>query len=158
MAEGANKEGFRGYCAHQPFNGLRIPVPVQNVLLRDFCNRNGMMFKLSVNELDFPGSYVQLLGLLGEIEALEGIVMASFFMLPSKAEERQKVFDTVLNAGAEMHFIIENQKLASREDAERIEDLFRMAKVLAHCPCTIDPALLGPAPGEPRFSTPIESG
>ena len=54
------REGFRGYCVHQPFNGLRVPVPLQNTLLRDFLARKGLMFKLSVNELDFPGCHVQL--------------------------------------------------------------------------------------------------
>ena len=58
------QHGFRGYCVHQPFNGLRMPVPAQNILLRDYAGRHGLMFKLSVNELDFPNCDVQLFGLL----------------------------------------------------------------------------------------------
>ena len=151
----AKREGFRGYSVHQPFNGLRVPVPVQNLLLRDYAARNQLIFKLSVNELDFPKCDVQLFGLLAELNQLEGILMASCFMLPSNNEARQRVYQQVLAAGAEVHFIMENGLLKSVADAERIEELFRMVRLLAHCPRRIDNRLLAAGlGGDPAFSTP----
>ena len=150
------REGFRGYCVHQPFNGLRVPVPLQNMLLRDFLARKHLMFKLSVNELDFPGCHVQLRGLLDQLADLEGIVMASLFMLPADAAARREVYTRVQAAGATVHFVMENIALSDCADAERVEDLFRMARLLPHCPRRIDPDLLAAGlPGDPHFSTPV---
>ena len=148
------REGFRGYCVHQSFNGLRVPVPFQNVLLRDFLARKGLMFKLSVNELDFPGCHVQLMSLLDQLADLQGIVMASLFMLPADAAARQEVYRRVQTAGATVYFVMENTALSDGTDAERVEDLFRMARLLPHCPRRIDATLLAASlPGDPRFST-----
>ena len=33
--------GVRGYVTNDEFGGLRIPVPVQNLVLRDYAARNG---------------------------------------------------------------------------------------------------------------------
>ena len=149
------REGFRGYCVHQSFNGLRVPVPLQNMLLRDFLARKGLMFKLSVNELDFPGCYVQLMSLLDQLAELQGIVMGSLFMLPADAAARQQIYRRVQTAGATVYVVMEHTALSDGADAERIEDLFRMARLLPHCPRRIDATLLAAGlPGDPRFSTP----
>lgn len=147
--------GFRGYCVHQPFNGLRMPVPAQNILLRDYAGRHGLMFKLSVNELDFPNCDVQLFGLLADLDQLQGILMASLFMLPGDGAARQRFYQQVLAAGAAVHFVMENTAMHTPEDVERIEDLFRMARLLAYCPRTIETGLLAAnLGGDPGFSVP----
>ena len=127
------KEGYRGYCVHQPFNGLRVPVPLQNIVLRDFLNRKGLMFKLSVNELDFPNSYVQLFSLLDQLDVLEGLVMTSIFMLPSDAIIRQKIYRRIQDTHSIIYFVIENMALKDVDDAQKIEDLFSMTHLLPHC-------------------------
>tara|TARA_X000001388_G_scaffold19559_1_gene12886 strand:- start:316 stop:717 length:402 start_codon:yes stop_codon:yes gene_type:complete len=127
------KQGYRGYCVHQPFNGLRVPVPLQNIVLRDFLNRKGLMFKLSVNELDFPNSHVQLFSLLDQLDVLEGLVMTSIFMLPSDAIIRQKIYRRIQDTHSIIYFVIENMALKDVDDAQKIEDLFSMTRLLPHC-------------------------
>lgn len=127
------KEGYRGYCVHQPFNGLRVPVPLQNIVLRDFLNRKGLMFKLSVNELDFSNSHVQLFSLLDQLDVLEGLVMTSIFMLPSDAIIRQKIYRRIQDTHSILYFVIENMALKDTGDAQEIEDLFNMTRLLPHC-------------------------
>ena len=81
--------------------------------------------------------------------------MASLFMLPADADARREVYRRVQASGATVHFVMENTALTDGADAERVEDLFRMARLLPHCPRRIDPDLLAAGlPGDPRFSTP----
>ena len=99
---------------------------------------------------------MQLTGLLDQLADLEGIVMASLFMLPADAAARREVYTRVQAAGATVHFVMENIALSDCADAERVEDLFRMARLLPHCPRRIDPDLLAAGlPGDPHFSTPV---
>ena len=102
------KEGYKGYCTHQPFNGNQIPIPGQNAVLRDYTRRQNLMFKLSNNEMNFPRCHLVLNSLLDQLPHLEGIVMTSVFMLPLDSEERWKIYDRVLEENCEMHCVFEN--------------------------------------------------
>ncbi len=91
------------------------------------------MFKLSVNELDFPNSHVQLFSLLDQLDVLEGLVMTSIFMLPSDAIIRQKIYRRIQDTHSIIYFVIENMALKDVDDAQKIEDLFSMTRLLPHC-------------------------
>ena len=55
------------------FGGLLMPVPVQALVMRDYCQRNGLTYKLHINENIFPNSYIILEGLPEELNIYEGI-------------------------------------------------------------------------------------
>jgi len=115
------KKGYRGYCMHQPFNGLRVPVAIQNVYLRDFLNNRGLSFKPSVNELDIPGCDVQLMSLVDDLEEIEGIVMTSMFMLPDNKESRQRVYDKIKQSESAIWFALDGKCLITDDDIAYIE-------------------------------------
>ena len=93
MAENprGNREGYRGYVSSRDFGGLRIPVPVQALVLRDWCQRNGKIYKLHLNENSFPHSYMVLEGMVRNLDGLEGMLMVSMFMLPERRERRRMI-------------------------------------------------------------------
>ena len=66
--------GYRGYVTSRPFGGLHIPVPVQALVLRDYCARNGYLYKLHANENVFPNSYMVLEGMIHELDRYEGLL------------------------------------------------------------------------------------
>ena len=68
----ANRIGYRGYVTSRPFGGLHIPVPVQALVLRDYCARNNYLYKLHANENVFPNSYMVLEGMINELDRYEG--------------------------------------------------------------------------------------
>ncbi len=139
----AARSGYRGYVSCREFGGLRVPVPVQSTFLRDYCNRHGFLYKLHVNENEFPHSYMVLDGMLAELDGLEGVLMFSMFMLPQRPARRRAVFDRILAAGIELHFPLENLVIRRASDVEPVEQMLAAANLLRYCPTRI--------PGDPRI-------
>ena len=113
-----------------------MPVPAQNILYREYSNRLGLHFKLSVNELFFPGCFLNLFSLLNEIDEIGGILMSSIFMLPSDPELRGKVYQLMLDKGSEIHFVLENIILSTPKDIDDLELVFQLRKLIADATIT----------------------
>ena len=131
---GADHKGYRGYVTCRPFGGLQIPVPVQALVMRDYCARNGFMYKLHVNENVFPNSYVVLEGLLNELDIYEGILATSMFMMPQRAARRRRIYDRILAQGASLHFVLEDFVIARPADIEPIEEILTISAFLPEAP------------------------
>lgn len=103
----------RGYCTHQKFGSFRIPVPLQNIILRDFAKKNKFGFKLSTNEFYFENCYMQLLRLVNVSieEKIHGIVMMSYTMLPKNRTELISIVKELMINNINLYFIIENLKI-----------------------------------------------
>jgi sporadic carbohydrate cluster protein (TIGR04323 family) len=128
------RSGYRGYVSCREFGGFRIPVPVQTIVLRDYCARNGFIYKLHVNENEFPHSYMVLDGMLNELEGLEGILMFSMFMLPKRATRRNTVYERVFRAGIELHLVLENFVIRTAADVRPVEEILSASALLPLCP------------------------
>ena len=146
------RAGIRGYVTHKEFGGMRIPVTVQNLVLRDYAARNGLMFKLSFNEYAFDNCYVQLDGLLKTLPTLEGIVMCSLFMLPPSRERRQKIYEAVIQHQASLHLIFESLVIRGEDDIARAEELLLLDAAIRKAPTSIPLELLPELEGIDRFS------
>jgi len=133
----ANREGYRGYVTSRPFGGLMIPVPVQALVLRDWCQRNGKIYKLHLNENSFPHSYMVLEGMVRNLDGLEGMLMVSMFMLPRRAERRRAIYDRVLAQGVDLRFVMEDMVIASEADIAPIEEILSIHGAIAMSPKTI---------------------
>lgn len=131
------REGFRGYCTNAEFGGHRIPVPVQNLMLRDYVQCRNLLFRLSVNELQFPNCYLQLMGLLPQLSKLEGVIMCSFFMLPKHPAMRQTIYQAFLKHWASLHFVMENVVIQTAKDVEPVEEILAIQAALPACPRSI---------------------
>ena len=81
-----NRQGYRGYVTSRGFGGYAIPVPVQSLVLRDYCQRKSYVYVLPVNENNFPHSYLVLEGMIQNLGDFEGVLMCSFHMLPQRSE------------------------------------------------------------------------
>ncbi len=136
-AFGAEREGFRGYCTNAEFGGHRIPVPVQNLVLRDYVQRRNLFFRLSINELQFPNCYLQLLGLLPQLPMLEGVIMCSLFMLPKESGMRQTIYREFLKHGASLHFVMENVIIQMAGDIDSVEEILAIRETLPACSRTL---------------------
>ena len=108
----------RGYCTHQNFGSFRIPVPLQNIILRDFAKKNNFGFKLSTNEFYFKSCYMQLLRLvdISIDEKIHGIVMMSYMMLPQKRPDLIKIIKKLLSYEISLYFIIENLNIENEDN------------------------------------------
>ncbi len=143
MMSTATRSGYRGYVTSREFGGARIPVPVQSLVLRDYCSRKGLMYKLHLNENMFPHSYLVLEGLVRNLSAFEGILMCSMYMLPQRAERRRKIYRRIFEQAAELHLVLEDIVLRNIADTEAIEEVLSAANLLPLCPTRIPEDLIG---------------
>jgi sporadic carbohydrate cluster protein (TIGR04323 family) len=125
----APRKGYRGYVTSRPFGGYAIPVPVQSLVLREYCQRKNLIYVLQASENSFPHSYLVLEGMVQDLSDFEGILMCSMHMLPQRAERRRDVFEKVLGQHCSLHLILEGFVIERPEDAERLEELIRFARI-----------------------------
>ncbi len=121
-----NRRGYRGYVGSRTYPCGRAPQHVQNLVIRDFCERQGMQYLLSATEYAMPNCYLILEQAMDELPAIEGIVLYSIFMLPEDREHRLAIYRRVLDAGAELCGAVEGYRIASQEDIERVEMIWRL--------------------------------
>ena len=134
------RAGYRGYVTSRGFGGYVIPVPVQSLVLRDYCARKKLLYVLPVNENMFPHSYMVLDGLIENLEAYEGVLMCSMHMLPQQPERRRQVVERILDQGATLHFVLEDIVIAGPRDLGRVEELLSLSRLASR---PLDPAVLG---------------
>jgi len=146
------RTGLRGYVSHHEFGGMKIPVNIQNLVLRDYCARNNRMFKLSMNEYFFAGCYIQLEGVLKQLPNVEGVVMCSIFMLPKNDARRSEILNAFVEQGAELHCIFESLVIKTKSDLERAEELFLMREAILQCPTGLELSLLPDIGSKDLFS------
>lgn len=143
---------LQGYVTNIAFGTLRVPAPMQNLMLRDYAARNNLLFKLSVGEYSFPGCYLQLEGLFPQLPTLEGIGMCSMFMLPKNPERRHVVYEKVIGAGAALHLLLEKLVIRDWKTVERVEEILKFNLCLEHSPSTIPTELLPKLSVEDTFT------
>jgi sporadic carbohydrate cluster protein (TIGR04323 family) len=131
---GKQRQGTRGYVTSRPFGGYAIPVPVQSLVLRDYCQRKELLYVLPVNENAFPHSYLVLEGMIQDLRDYEGVAMCSMSMLPERAARRRAIIDKVLAQGCSLHLVLEGVVVASPADIMSLEELIQFSQIAAAAP------------------------
>jgi sporadic carbohydrate cluster protein (TIGR04323 family) len=124
------RRGWRGYAFTRPIAGSTIPHRVQNLVLRTYAERHGLLFLLSVFEYHHDGSYMMLESLYENLPAIEGLLFYSLNMLPEGRAARERLYDAVLSSGAGLRFALEEMQVSKREDVALVEDIMAV-KALA---------------------------
>ena len=86
------KKIFRGYIFSRRIEDSIIPQRVQNLVIKDYCERNNLFFKLSATEYKMDNCYLMLKSVLKNIQSIDGIVFYSMFMLPNLKKDRLEIF------------------------------------------------------------------
>ena len=126
-------KGVRGYIFSRPFLGERVPQHVQNLVIRDYCNKQGLQYLLSATEYAMANSYLILQEVLDELPKLDGIVFYSFFLLPEDTAERDRVIQFILKKEKTIYFAVEGLRVSNKPEYERIETIWQVKKVLPNC-------------------------
>ena len=132
MTDGA-KPLARGYIFSRPFMGERAPQHVQNIVIRDCCERNGLRYLLSATEYAMPDCHLILNQVLDELLTIDGIALYSLFQLPQEAAKRERVYKRVLSLGKTLYFAVESLKMSSEYECERVEMIWQVRGTLPHC-------------------------
>ncbi len=122
----SDKIGYRGYIASRAVRGETTPQHVQNLVIRDYANRNKFQFKLSATEYGMPMCHMMLDSIIEELPTLEGVIVFSMFMLPQRAEARRAIYRKILDSGCTLHAALEALVLKSEVDIQLFEDIFQV--------------------------------
>jgi len=125
---------LRGYVASRPFMGERVAQHVQNIVLRDYCNKIEAKYLLSGTEYAMENSYLILNELIHEIPKIDGIVAFSLFQLPEDKTLRSKIYEGILSRNGEFHFALEGLRVTNYMEINRIENIWMVRQILPSCP------------------------
>tara|TARA_Y100000590_G_scaffold451945_1_gene594215 strand:+ start:625 stop:1035 length:411 start_codon:yes stop_codon:yes gene_type:complete len=121
---------IRGYNFSRPFLGERVPQHVQNIVIKEFCNKEKLNYLLSVTEYSMKNSSYILNQLMNELKYLDGIVAYSVFQMPYEDLKRKKIFSTILKKKKTIYFATEGLKISNKIEMERIEKIWLVRKAL----------------------------
>ena len=118
----------RGYNFSRSFMGERAPQHVQNIVIKDFCNKNNLNFLLSATEYSMKNSTYILNELINDLENLYGIVAYSIFQLPENEKKRKNMLNKILKKKRKIFFACENLKVTNKNELEAVETIWRIRK------------------------------
>ena len=121
--------GLRGYVTSRAFGGFSIPVPLQSLALRDYCQRRSVVYVLPVNENCFPHSYMVIESLVRDLRGYIGIVLYSMRMLPLQKSRRNAIYNQIIAQKCSMHLVLEDMVIDSVDAINRVEELFLYEKL-----------------------------
>ena len=123
----------RGYIFSRRFMDERVPQHVQNLVLRDYCQKHSLEYLLSAVEYEMPNCHLILHQVLEELSRLDGIALYSLFQLPEYKKERESVIHQVLEYKKTLHFAVEGLQMKNETEYERIETLWQVRQTLPLC-------------------------
>ncbi len=129
---------LRGYIFARPFMGERAPQHVQNIILRDYCQKRGHELLLSATEYAMKDSYMILESVLDDLANIDGIVFYSLYQLPSQPEKRNLIYSRVLGSDKSLHFAVEGMSILSTNDIDSVENCLLVKATLDHCTPEVD--------------------
>lgn len=123
----------RGYIYSRAFQDERVPQHVQNLVIRDFCNKNNLQYLLSSSEYVMDGSSMMLLQIMNEIKNIDGIVAYSVFQLPEDDKVRNDFLNEILEHKKTIFFAVEGLKVFDGKTKTNIEEIWKISKTLKFC-------------------------
>ena len=127
-------KSLRGYISSRVFMNERCPQHIQNLVLRDYCQKMGYKYLLSGTEYAMNNSYLMLQQVIDEIPNINGIVAYSLFQMPEIQKDRLQIYHNILDKSGEIHFVLESLKIEVSSEIERVENIWLVRQKLPSCP------------------------
>ena len=125
---------LRGYVSSRPFFDQRIPQNIQNLVLRDFCQKNDFKYLLSTTEYSMKNTYLMLDSLHNELQGIDGVVFYSLYQLPYDNLKRNRIFLNFIKKNKKLYFSLENTFIMGKDDINKVENLWLIKKSLDNNP------------------------
>lgn len=111
--------GYRGYISSQMLE-RSVPQYVQQLVIRDFCQKNGLKFLLSATE--YHEGVLMLKNIISD-DSIIGIVFYSIFQLP-------KDYNFIFHTGKQIFFAAENMRVLEKQERDKLDDIFLLRSIL----------------------------
>lgn len=124
---------IRGYIFSRPFMGERVPQHIQNLVIRDYCNRNDLQYMLSATEYAMDNCHMIHEQVMNDLIGIDGIAAYSIFQLPENTSHREKIYQQIIKQKKTYHFAVEGLHFNDEQGCKRIETIWQIKKTLPFC-------------------------
>ena len=121
----------KGYISSRKFMGERVPQTVQNLVLRNYCKNNNIIFELSSTEYAMEESFYVLNQLLNN-KKYKCIIFYSLFQLPYDENLRKNILKILLKQ-KKIIFALENIFFKDEKDLQQVENIWFIKKISNIC-------------------------
>ena len=121
---------YQGYVQLMEFNNIYLPAPIQNLIMKNFCEQNNAIFKLSVNEHYIKNCYMELFFILKKIKNIDGLIMSSIYMLPQDEKNFSFFIKLYKKRRLKIIFIFENTEVNNSKELLIIYKKYLQYKLL----------------------------
>jgi len=125
-----NPVNVKGYTTPQPFAGFQIPITLQSLAIRRYCEDRGMVFNHHASENIGSASYHVLQKLVDEALSYRAIAMCSITMLPKHRSRRTELLRRAVTRGVSFHFVFEQVTVVSHDDVGQLNDLSSLCNLI----------------------------
>jgi sporadic carbohydrate cluster protein (TIGR04323 family) len=106
---------LQGYVTSRSFGGYCLPVPMQSLLLRNYCEQNNFNYKLHIVETILANNYMYLNETIKKCNDFDHIGMCSIYMFPRDNAKYKLLKKEIDKRSLNFHFIFENTMIRSEE-------------------------------------------
>lgn len=122
----------KGYISSRKFMGERVPQTVQNLVLRNYCKNNNIIFELSSTEYAMEESFYVLNQLLSN-KKYKCIIFYSLFQLPYDENLRKNILKNIIKTKKNIIFALENIFFKDEKDLQQVENIWFIKKISNIC-------------------------
>ena len=126
------QKATKAYTTPRSFGGFQIPITLQSTTLRNYCEKNNLIFHLHVVENQIPNTFLVLEALVEKASYYDGIAMCSVSMLPTDREYRHSIVKRILEQGCALHFTFEQIVISSVGQIVELEELVALVALSPH--------------------------
>jgi sporadic carbohydrate cluster protein (TIGR04323 family) len=119
----------KGYASPRQFSGFQIPIPLQSMTIRRYCEDRGFRFNHHVVENITPNTFLVLERVVEEIHQYQAVGMCSIGLLPPDTEYRTRLVRACIDAGVSVHFVFEQLVLSRKSDIETLNELMTLTSL-----------------------------
>ena len=128
----SEQKATKAYTTPRSFGGFQIPITMQSTTLRNYCEKNNLIFYLHVVENQIPNTYLVLEALVEKASHYDGVAMCSVSMLPTDREYRRSIVERILEQGCALHFTFEQIVISSLAQLVELEELVALIELSPH--------------------------
>lgn len=128
---------FKGYISSRKLlDGTINHQKVQNLVIRDACEKRGFEYKLSLTEYGIKNCYLGFNQIIIDIvkNKYQGIAFYSLAQLPSKKKDRDRLYNLIKYKNKKILFSLENILIKNTNDIKKLENLFKIKYLLKFSP------------------------
>lgn len=116
-------KNLKAYTSPRRFSGFQIPISLQSMAIRRYCEERGFRFNLHANENITHNSHLVLERLISDSTSYEGIAMCSAGMLPTDRVHRVELVQRALESGLSLHFVFEQMVVSNPSQIAALDEL-----------------------------------